>query len=135
MIRTCLASEILKKWPLLLLPRSKKNLFWSTLITFETAKLPISSGGTTSADLSTFKSPPVAAWELSPDIKPAPTSSDNPTRRSDESEFCCFEHAVQKETTKRQNVLVSHPLNKRQTYNPTLQGSVCKCLCAHQLEH
>ena len=84
-----LTSEILRKWPLLLLPRSKKNLFWSTLITFDTAMLPISSCGGSSTDLSTFSSEVVTDWLLCPDMKPAPTSSESPTRRSEVSELCC----------------------------------------------
>ena len=83
-------SEILKKWPLLLLPRSKKNLFWSTLITLEAPTLPlISSWAGSSVDRSTVISDEGAVWVLWPAIKPAPTSSESPTIRSEASEFCC----------------------------------------------
>lgn len=83
-------SDIRRKWPLLLLPRSKKNLFWSALITFETPKFPISSCAGNSTDLSTFNSDAGAGWVLWPDMKPAPTSSESPTSRSEGSELCCF---------------------------------------------
>lgn len=83
-------SDILRKWPRLLLPRSKKNFFWSTLITLETPMLPSSSCGGSSTARSTFRSETGEGWLLWPDMKPAPTSSESPTICSGGSGFCCF---------------------------------------------
>lgn len=57
--------------------------------------LPISSCAGKSTDLSTFSSEAGAGWLPCPDMKPAPTSSESPTRCSDCSDPCCFgAHAI-----------------------------------------
>lgn len=83
-------SDILRKSPLLLLPKSKKNRFWSARITFDVPNPPTSSCGGNSINRSTLSSAdPDANWVLRPGMKPAPTSSESPGSRSEGSICCC----------------------------------------------
>lgn len=94
-----ITSDILRKWPLLLFPRSKKKRFWSALITLETPVNPVSSWPGKSVARSTVRSEEEdAGWLPWPGINPAPTSSESPTRCSCPSEGFCFPRERERES-------------------------------------
>ena len=73
---------------MLLFPRSKKNRFWSALITLET---PVSSWPVELVARSTVEEEGWLPWS---GINPTPTSSESPTRCSSASEGFCFQEEV-----------------------------------------